>query len=187
MGSCLDGSLSAEQVLARWWAGVCSDGCLPTPCPQKKSIAYIGRAPARHGPSKSKGTHPVSPRPRTHLLEAMRAEGLCLAEEEPRGVPSCALCRARIPWDSSCSSRSCLRVERLWRSTASVLLLPAHGETSPCGKCQSAIRIPLPPRFGHRSLMSGGKQIKSHRMPAGECVCVGAVGKKMFSMSFCPA
>lgn len=49
----------------------------------------------QHGSSKSKGTHPVSPRPCTHLREVTRTE------EEPRGVPSCALRRASVPQDTS--------------------------------------------------------------------------------------
>lgn len=100
MGSCLGGLLGAEQVLAWQWAGVCSNGCLLTPCLQK-SITCTGSVPTQPSPSKSKGTHPVSPRPPTHLLEATRTEGSCLAEEEPRGVPPRALCSACIPRDSS--------------------------------------------------------------------------------------
>lgn len=87
--------------------------------------------------------------------------------DKDRGVVLClgGTQRGVIPWardrTAAASSGSYLRVGRLRRGTASILLLPARGETSPCGKCQSGIRVPLPPRFGHRSLMSGGKQIKS--------------------------
>lgn len=64
--------------------------------------------------------------------------------------------------------------------------LPAHGEASPRGKYQCAIRVLLPLRFGRRSLMSGGKQIKSHRMPAGEWKR-RKLARKWFCMTFCPA
>lgn len=86
--------MTAGRCLQRWVS--------PHSMPAKKHRLHWERAgTARHGPSKSKGTHPVSPRPRTHLLELTRTEGSCLAEEKPRGVPSHALCRACVPRDSS--------------------------------------------------------------------------------------
>ena len=170
MGSCLGGLLDAEQVLAHP-AGSCSQPWVsPHSMPAKKSIARTG------SPSKRKGTHPVSPRG-----DEDRGVG-ALPQRNAEGCHPVPSAEPTSSGTAATSSRSYLRVERRWRATAPVLLLPARGETCPCGKCQSAIRVPLPPRFGHRSLMSGGKQIKRHRMPAGECVCVcgGELARKGF-------
>lgn len=108
MGSCLGGLVGAEQVLARWWAGACCAGCLPTPCPQQ-SIGCTGNVPTQHGPSKSNS-------PCIYFLELTRIEESCLAEGEPREVLSPA--GPMSPGTgAAASSRGYLRVERLWRCT----------------------------------------------------------------------
>lgn len=108
MGSCLGGLVGAEQVLAQWWAGACSAGCLPTPRPQQ-SIGCTGNVPTQHGPSKSNS-------PCIYFLELTRIEELCLAEGEPREVPSSAG-PVSPRTGAAASSRGYLRVERLWRRT----------------------------------------------------------------------
>lgn len=176
MGSCLGGLLGAEQVLARWWAGVCSAGCLPTPCSQQ-SIACTGNVLTQHGPSKSNSACIC-------LLEPTRMEDSCLAQRSPeRCHPPQGLCPlglGQLPPPGATS-----RWKGYGGAPRSILLL-AHGETSPRGKYQCAIPALLPLPFGHRSLMSGGKQIKSHQMPAGEWKGQ-KLARKWFCMSFCPA
>lgn len=96
------------------------------------------------------------------------------------------LCRACVPWDrSSCPLQGLPPGGKAMEGHRSILL-SAHGETSPRGKQQCAIRVLLPLCFGHRFLMSGGKQIKSHWMPAGEWKG-WKLARKCFCMSFCPA
>lgn len=96
------------------------------------------------------------------------------------------LCRACVPWDrSSCLLQGLSPGGKATEAHRSILL-PTPGKTSPRGKYQCAIRVLLPLRFGHRSLMSGGKQIKSHWMPAGEWKGQ-KLARKCFCMSFCPA
>lgn len=105
----------------------------------------------------------------------------------PRGAQRGAiLCRACVSWDwGSCLLQGLPPGGKAMEAHRSILLL-AHGETSPRGKYQCAIPALLPLPFGHRSLMSGGKQIKSHQMPAGEWKGQ-KLARKWFCMSFCPA
>lgn len=157
MCSCLGGLLGAEQVLARGWAGVCSHGCPPAPPPQKASRA-LG--------TWWRGT--ALPKVKALALSHQDTAGTSLNRQGQRGhawlrrnpegwhtLPSAGFMSPRT---RATSFWSYLQVERWW--------------TFPCGKCQTSIRVPLPPCFGHRDLMSGGKQIKSDRLPARDCVCV---------------
>lgn len=157
MGSCLGGLLGAEQVLAWRRAGVCSHGCPPALRPQKASCA-LGTWWCGTALPKAKVLTPSHRDTAGTSLSWQGQRGRARLRRNPEGwhtLPSAGLMSPRTRATSFCSY---LQVERRW--------------TFPCRKCQTSIRVPLPPCFGHRDLTSGGKQIKSHWLPAGDCVCV---------------